>query len=69
VARLSADWLAPGGRVLLELGGDQAGVVAETMEGVGLSDIRVHRDRDGDDRAIEGRWPGDRSGRLLCDGQ
>lgn len=58
VARSSADWLAPGGRVLLELGGDQAGAVSGTMEGAGLSDIRVHRDRDGDDRAIEGRRPG-----------
>ena len=57
VARLSADWLAPAGHVLLELGGDQAGVVAETMESAGLSDIRVHRDEDGDDRAIEGRQP------------
>lgn len=55
VARLSADWLAPGGRVLLELGGDQAGAVTETMESAGLSDVRVHRDSDGDDRAIEGR--------------
>ena len=58
VARLSADWLAPGGRVLLELGGDQAGAVAETMQSAGLSDIRMHRDEDGDDRAIEGRRPG-----------
>ncbi|MGH2671925.1 MAG: N5-glutamine methyltransferase family protein [Actinomycetota bacterium] len=58
VARLSSDWLAPGGRVLLELGGDQADAVAETMESAGLSDIRVHRDGDGDDRAIEGRRPG-----------
>jgi len=57
VARLSADCLAPGGRVLLELGGDQARPVAETMESAGLSDIRVHRDPDGDDRAIEGRRP------------
>lgn len=57
VARLSADWLAPAGHVLLELGGDQAGVVAETMESAGLSDIRLHRDVDGNDRAIEGRRP------------
>jgi len=55
VARLSTDWLAPGGYVLLELGGEQAGAVAETMESAGLSVIRVHRDEDGDDRAIEGR--------------
>ena len=58
VARLSADWLAPGGRVLLELGGHQASAIAATMEGAGHSDIRVHRDRDGDDRAIEGQRPG-----------
>jgi release factor glutamine methyltransferase len=58
VARLNADWLAPGGHVLLELGGDQAGAVAGTMESAGLSDIRVYRDEDGDDRAIEGRRPG-----------
>jgi release factor glutamine methyltransferase len=58
VARLSADWLAPGGHVLLELGGDQASAIARTMEDAGFSDIRVHRDEDGDDRAIEGRHPG-----------
>jgi release factor glutamine methyltransferase len=58
VARLSAGWLAPGGHVLLELGGDQAGAIAGTMEGAGFSDIRVHRDEDGDDRGIEGRQPG-----------
>jgi release factor glutamine methyltransferase len=58
VARMSADWLAPGGRVLLELGGDQADAVAGMMEGAGLSAIRVHRDQDGDDRAIQGRLPG-----------
>ena len=57
VARLSADWLAPAGHLLLELGGDQAGVVAETMKSAGLSDIRLHRDVDGNDRAIEGRRP------------
>ena len=58
VARLSAGWLAPGGRVLVELGGDQAVAIAGTIEGAGLSDIRVHRDEDGDARAIEGRYPG-----------
>ena len=58
VARLSAGWLAPGGHVLIELGGDQAGAIAETLESAGLSDIRAHRDEDGDDRAVEGRYPG-----------
>jgi release factor glutamine methyltransferase len=53
VAELSVRWLRPGGRVLLELGGDQALAVATTMSVVGLSTFRVHRDGDGDDRAIE----------------
>jgi release factor glutamine methyltransferase len=57
VAALSVDWLAPGGRVLLELGGDQASAMAAFMEAAGLLDIRVHRDREGDDRAIEGQRP------------
>jgi release factor glutamine methyltransferase len=48
-------WLRPGGSVLLELGGDQAGEVAAAFERVGLSGIRVHRDDDGQDRAIEAR--------------
>jgi release factor glutamine methyltransferase len=48
-------WLRPGGSVLLELGGDQADEVAAAFERVGLSEIRVHRDSDGQDRAIEAR--------------
>lgn len=54
-AEAAARWLRPGGSVLLELGGDQAGEVATTLAGVGLSEIRVHRDGDGQDRAIEAR--------------
>jgi len=48
-------WLRPGGSVLLELGGDQAGEVATRLADVGLSEIRVHRDDEGRDRAIEAR--------------
>jgi release factor glutamine methyltransferase len=48
-------WLRPGGSVLLELGGDQAGEIAAAFERVGLTGIRVHRDSDGQDRAIEAR--------------
>jgi release factor glutamine methyltransferase len=51
----AARWLRPGGSVLLELGGDQAKEVAAAFEKVGLSGIRVHRDGDGQDRAIEAR--------------
>ena len=55
VAEVAARWLRPGGSVLLELGGDQAGEVREAFQEIGLSDIRVHRDGDGQDRAIEAR--------------
>jgi release factor glutamine methyltransferase len=57
VAR-STRWLRPGGRLLLEVGGDQAPVVAGQMAGVGFVDIAVHRDEEGQDRTIEGRRPG-----------
>jgi release factor glutamine methyltransferase len=58
VAELSVRWLDPGGRLLLELGGDQARTLARTMSVVGLSKLRVHRDAEGNDRAIEaGRNP------------
>jgi release factor glutamine methyltransferase len=56
-AEAAARWLRPGGSVLLEIGGDQAGEMASTLADVGLSEIRVHRDGDGDDRAIEARRP------------
>jgi release factor glutamine methyltransferase len=48
-------WLRPGGSVILEIGGEQAGEVAAAFERVGLSGIRVHRDGDRQDRAIEAR--------------
>jgi release factor glutamine methyltransferase len=54
-AEAAPRWLRPGGSVLLELGGDQAGEVAAACERVGLIGIRVHRDGDGQDRAIEAR--------------
>lgn len=56
-AEAAARWLTPGGSVLLELGGDQAGEVAATLEAVGLLEIHVHRDSEGQDRAIEARRP------------
>ena len=57
VAESAPPWLRPGGSVLLELGGDQFDDVAAVLAGVGLTDIRVHRDEDGQDRAIEARRP------------
>jgi release factor glutamine methyltransferase len=56
-AEAAARWLQPRGTVLLELGGDQAGELARTLGDLGLSEIRMHRDYDGHDRAIEARRP------------
>ena len=56
-AEAAARLLRPGGVVLLELGGDQAGAIAHAMTALGLSEIRQLRDEDGRDRAIEARRP------------
>ena len=56
-AEAAGRWLRPGGSVLLELGGDQAGEVAAALADAGLSEILVHRDDDGQGRAIEARRP------------
>jgi release factor glutamine methyltransferase len=50
-------WLEPGGSVLLELGGDQPEEMSRSLTAGGLSGIRVHRDAEGDARAIEARRP------------
>jgi release factor glutamine methyltransferase len=61
-AEAAARWLRNGGSVLLEIGGAQASEMASTLADVGLSEIRVHRDGDGQDRAIEARRvPADRA--------
>jgi methylase of polypeptide subunit release factors len=54
-AEAATRWLRPDGRVLLELGGDQAGEVGTRLADVGLSEIHVGRDDEGRDRAIEAR--------------
>lgn len=57
VVACSTRWLRPGGRLLLELGGDQAAAVAGHMAAAGFDEIEVLRDDDGHDRGIEGRLP------------
>jgi release factor glutamine methyltransferase len=52
VARRSAGWLRPGGRVLLELGGDQADPIGRLLHDVGFHGVDVMADEDGDPRAI-----------------
>lgn len=54
-AHAAVRWLRPGGSLLIEIGGDQAGEVATTLGEVGSFEIRVHRDDEGQDRAIEAR--------------
>jgi release factor glutamine methyltransferase len=56
-AEAAARWLRPGGRVLLELGGDQADELAVTLANVGLTGIQVHRDDEDQARSIEARRP------------
>jgi release factor glutamine methyltransferase len=56
-ARAATRWLRPGGSVLLEIGGEQADELSTIMAAAGLSEIRVHRDEEGRDRAIEAGRP------------
>jgi release factor glutamine methyltransferase len=56
-AEAAERWLRPGGCVLLEIGGNQAGELAATLTDIGFSSIRVHRDDEGHDRAIQARRP------------
>ena len=48
-----ARFLRPGGALLLELGGDQAGAVAADLRRAGYADAAVLADSDGDVRGIE----------------
>jgi release factor glutamine methyltransferase len=57
VADVAARWLAPGGTVLLEIGGDQAKEMAHRFGELGMTDVVVHRDDEGAERAIEARRP------------
>jgi release factor glutamine methyltransferase len=53
VLRDSLGYLRLGGALLLELGGDQAGALAEDLERLGYVDLVVLRDEDDDVRGIE----------------
>lgn len=52
VARRSVRWLAPGGWLLLELGGDQAEPIGRLLREHGFEDVEVLADEAGDPRAI-----------------
>jgi release factor glutamine methyltransferase len=53
VMRDGPRFLRPGGALLLELGGDQAGLVADELVRLGYSEPAVLTDEDGDVRGIE----------------
>jgi release factor glutamine methyltransferase len=52
IVRRSTRWLKPGGRLLLELGGDQADPIGRLMREVGFQLVDVMADVDGDTRAV-----------------
>jgi len=52
VVRRSPGWLRPGGWLLVELGGDQAGPTATLLDDLGFGEIDVMADENGDPRAI-----------------
>ena len=54
--------LAPGGRVLLEIGPTQAAAVGALLEAAGCIDVATLPDLDGRDRVVAGRAPGPRGG-------
>lgn len=51
--------LRPGGRLVLELGGDQDVALAGSLAGAGLAQVAAWRDEDGDLRGLEARRTSD----------
>ncbi|GHF71550.1 peptide chain release factor N(5)-glutamine methyltransferase [Seohaeicola zhoushanensis] len=51
------DHLAPGGRMLVEIGPTQGAAVAQILAGAGLVDVSVLPDLDGRDRVVSGNAP------------
>ena len=60
VRRIVADaprWLRAGGSLLLEIGGDQAAIVAPLLGAAGFVDVTTLVDDEGDDRSVSARLP------------
>lgn len=62
ISRKSRMFLKPGGRLLFEIGADQAADVREILKGEGFTDIEIVKDLAGLDRVAAGRFP---EGRLM----
>jgi release factor glutamine methyltransferase len=58
IAAAAPGLLAPGGRLLLEIGPTQGRAVAALLASVGLADIRILPDLDGRDRVVAARAAG-----------
>jgi release factor glutamine methyltransferase len=58
VLTLAPRFLRSGGRILLELGGEQADLLAGDLTRLGYADVDVLVDEDVDVRGMEARWPG-----------
>jgi release factor glutamine methyltransferase len=56
--------LRAGGAALLELGGDQAGLLEPELDRLGFAAASVLADSDGDVRGIEAAWPAGASARV-----
>ena len=48
--------LAPGGRLIVEIGPTQGAAVAGFLRDAGFSAVSVHTDLDGRDRCVQGQW-------------
>ncbi|MEO6987680.1 MAG: peptide chain release factor N(5)-glutamine methyltransferase [Aquihabitans sp.] len=53
-----AQWLAPGGAFVAEIGATQAAAVSALVAQAGLDDVRVEQDHAGHDRTVVARNPG-----------
>ncbi len=60
IAAGAAARLAPGGRLLVEIGWRQGRAAADLLSGAGLDDVRILPDLDGRDRVVAARAPGTR---------
>jgi release factor glutamine methyltransferase len=58
VLKQAPRFLRSGGVILLELGGEQAGLLDDDLRLLGYADVDVLVDEDGDVRGLEASWPG-----------
>ena len=57
IAPAASRHLAPGGRLILEIGAGQGPAVRDILRAAGFAEVSVHPDLDGRDRVVSGRMP------------